>query len=165
MNGWRSLFVVKAFWPFSVMARSPLAWWEQMLKLFQLFSYEFAVAKSCKTFLDNWAELAEIFFVAKPSQNQLSHKRNSVLDRCGILFYARSGTVVYIPKSVETENSLLIWINVQVTVWSNNTNQQFEKGLFCSPSIRQWRGCYWITIHQSDVNILWNWPTRYICWR
>jgi hypothetical protein len=40
------------------------------------------------------------FLVAKPSQNQLSHRRNSDSDSCGILFYARSGTVVKIPKSV-----------------------------------------------------------------
>jgi hypothetical protein len=45
--------------------------------------------------------VSESFFcVAKPSQNQPSPGRNSDSDRCGILFYASSGTVVKIPKSV-----------------------------------------------------------------
>jgi hypothetical protein len=37
----------------------------------------------------------KFFFAAKPSQNQLFYRRNSDSDRCGILFYARSGTVVH----------------------------------------------------------------------
>jgi hypothetical protein len=32
--------------------------------------------------------------VAKPFQNQPSHRSNSDLDKCGILFCARSGTEV-----------------------------------------------------------------------
>jgi hypothetical protein len=42
--------------------------------------------------------ICKVFFFAKSSQNQLSHKRNSDSDRCGILFNAMNGTLVYIPK-------------------------------------------------------------------
>jgi hypothetical protein len=41
-----------------------------------------------------------IFIFLWPSQNQLFQRRNSDSDRCGILFYAGSGTVVQIPKLV-----------------------------------------------------------------
>jgi hypothetical protein len=39
-------------------------------------------------------KIFQFFFVAKPPQSQPSLRRNSGSDRCGILFYARSRTVV-----------------------------------------------------------------------